>query len=128
MPAPFSPNDYPSRVDYVLACLIEAEKSRASISYWLSEGATGERFTNGDPAAEITRTTQEITRLRYELDQALCSAALAESYRPSPTSAAVVETMCRRLKNNTSVRQIEVNASRVVPDSRLPAVASFGGL
>jgi hypothetical protein len=118
MPAPFSPHDYPSKVDVVLANLIEAEKRRASISYWLSEGATGERFTNGDPAAEITRTTQEITKLRYELDQALCSAALAETYRPSPTSAAVIETMCRRLRNNGSVRQIEVRSAM------LPAVVS----
>jgi hypothetical protein len=123
MSAPFSHQDhtYPSKVDVVLANLIEAEKRRASISYWLSEGATGERFTNGDPAAEITRTTQEITKLRYELDQALCSAALAETYRPSPTSAAVIETMCRRLKNNGSVRQIEVRSAR------LPAVVSPAG-
>lgn len=127
MPAPFSATDHyqdriPGKVDQALANLFEAEHRRASISYWLSMGATGDRFTNGDPEAEVRRITQDINRYRYELDQALCNAATGETYRPSPTSAAVVETMTRRLRNNHSVREIEMRVAV------LPATVSPGAL
>lgn len=120
-------NRIQSDVDRILAKLIEAEQHRAGIAYWLSQGATSERISNGDARQSIDHATAEVVRYRFELDAALCSQAIGEKYRPMPTTAAIVETMCRRLRNNDSLRQVEERqAPRGIPTGYANTVSPAG--
>lgn len=120
-------NRIQSDVDRILAKLIEVEQHRAGIAYWLSQGATSERISNGDARQSIDHATAEVSRYRFELDAALCSQAIGETYRPMPTTAAIVETMCRRLRNNDSLRQVEERQTpRGIPTGYANTVSPAG--